>query len=69
MGEDLRSAIRAAFRDITVEGPNGPRSLGYYASVGIDHFNHDTTPGLDLCEQLISRVVDRIVDAVEKRPA
>ena len=42
MSEKIRAiwALGDAIRDATVDTPNGPRSVGYYISVGIDSFNH-----------------------------
>jgi hypothetical protein len=33
-------AMADIIKDAVVSTPNGPRTVGYYLSVGLDHFNH-----------------------------
>ena len=38
--DDPAEIFRWAVRNVKVDGSNGPRSLEYYASCGIDYFSH-----------------------------
>ena len=57
--EAVKSAIREA--SITLNGKT--RSLGYYARVGIDHFNHDFDA---LAEPLIDEAAKAVIAFLRK---
>jgi hypothetical protein len=50
--EDPAELFRWAIRNVKVDGGNGPRSMEYYAGVGIDHFGHRW----DALEELVEAI-------------
>jgi hypothetical protein len=62
----VEDIVRDAIRTVAVTGPNGDRTLAYYAGVGIDHFSHDYN-NLQVLIDCIAAEVDRTVSAQKQR--
>lgn len=62
---DVREIVRRAIDTVKVAGPQGSRSLAYYAGVGIDHFNHD----FGNLQVLIDMIADDVAEKIAAPPA
>lgn len=62
--DDVEDIVRNAIRDVKVSGPQGARSLAYYAGVGIDHFHHD----FDNLQVLIDMIANEVASAIRSQP-